>query len=211
MLNLFRQFYFNQIFGISLEFHNLKDRRIHLSMTLFVKYNFDLVCKTLLKEQLDTLDISYTLNSLGEIQINGALSQEKLDILTTSLNKYGIEILSKQKVTLEDRIKNAIDDYLKNKEFRTVKLSTYLSDKLHYSYAHLSTIFSENTYTSIENYMILKKVDLAKELICHTDLTLTEIAFRIDYSSVAHLSGQFKKTTGLTPSAFQRIMNNKKL
>ncbi|MCX7550079.1 helix-turn-helix domain-containing protein [Xanthomarina sp. F2636L] len=180
-------------------------------MTLFVKYNFDLVCKTLLKEQLDALDISYTLNSLGEIQINGALSPEKLEILTTSLNKYGIEILTKQKVTLEDRIKNAIDDYLKNKEFRTVKLSTYLSDKLHYSYAHLSTIFSENTYTSIENYMILKKVDLAKELICHTDLTLTEIAFRIDYSSVAHLSGQFKKTTGLTPSAFQRIMNNKKL
>ncbi|MFL0353712.1 AraC family transcriptional regulator [Xanthomarina sp. GH4-25] len=180
-------------------------------MTLFVKYDFDLVCKTLLKEQLDALDISYTLNSLGELIIKGVLSQEKQETLTTSLKKYGIEILSKQKVTLIDRIKNAVDDYLKNKEFRSIKLSTYLSDTLHYSYAHLSTIFSENTYTSIENYMILKKVDLAKDLICNTNLTLTEIAFRLDYSSVAHLSGQFKKTTGLTPSAFQRIMNKKKL
>ncbi|WP_417856303.1 helix-turn-helix domain-containing protein [Xanthomarina gelatinilytica] len=179
-------------------------------MTLFVKYDLDLLCKTLLKEQLDAQDISYSLGSLGEIHIEGKLSPEKQENLTAALKKYGIDILSKQKVSLIDRIKNAIDDYLRNEDFRTEKLSTYLSNKLHYSYAHLSTFFSENTYMSVENYTILKKIDLAKELICNTNLTLTEIAFRLDYSSVAHLSRQFKKTTGLTPSVFQSIMNKKK-
>lgn len=179
-------------------------------MTLFVKYDLDLLCKTLLKEQLDAQDISYRLGSLGEIHIEGKLSPEKQENLTAALKKYGIDILSKQKVSLIDRIKNAIDDYLRNEDFRTEKLSTYLSNKLHYSYAHLSTVFSENTYMSVENYTILKKIDLAKELICNTNLTLTEIAFRLDYSSVAHLSRQFKKTTGLTPSVFQSIMNKKK-
>ncbi|MDX1316572.1 MAG: AraC family transcriptional regulator [Xanthomarina gelatinilytica] len=179
-------------------------------MTLFVKYDLDLLCKTLLKEQLDAQDISYSLGSLGEIHIEGKLSPEKQENLTAGLKKYGIDILSKQKVSLIDRIKNAIDDYLRNEDFRTEKLSTYLSNKLHYSYAHLSTVFSENTYMSVENYTILKKIDLAKELICNTNLTLTEIAFRLDYSSVAHLSRQFKKTTGLTPSVFQSIMNKKK-
>lgn len=179
-------------------------------MTLFVKYDLDLLCKTLLKEQLDAQDISYSLGSLGEIHIEGKLSPEKQENLTAALKKYGIYILSKQKVSLIDRIKNAIDDYLRNEDFRTEKLSTYLSNKLHYSYAHLSTVFSENTYMSVENYTILKKIDLAKELICNTNLTLTEIAFRLDYSSVAHLSRQFKKTTGLTPSVFQSIMNKKK-
>ena len=179
-------------------------------MTLFVKYDLDLLCKTLLKEQLDALEISYTLGSLREIHIEGKLTSEKQENLTAALKKYGIDLLSKQKVSLIDRIKNAIDDYLRNEDFRTEKLSTYLSNKLHYSYAHLSTIFSENTYMSVENYTILKKIDLAKELICNTNLTLTEIAFRLDYSSVAHLSRQFKKTTGLTPSVFQSIMNKKK-
>ena len=179
-------------------------------MTLFVKYDLDLLCKTLLKEQLDAQDISYSLGSLGEIHIEGKLSPEKQENLTAALKKYGIDILSKQKVSLIDRIKNAIDDYLRNEDFRTEKLSTYLSNKLHYSYAHLSTVFSENTYMSVENYTILKKIDLAKELMCNTNLTLTEIAFRLDYSSVAHLSRQFKKTTGLTPSVFQSIMNKKK-
>ncbi|MCX7547223.1 AraC family transcriptional regulator [Xanthomarina sp. F1114] len=178
-------------------------------MTLFVKYNFDLVCKTLLKEKLDALDISYTLGNVGEIHIDKTLSEEKLNTLSASLKKYGIDILTNPKTTMVERIKNSIDEFLRDKDLRAINFSTYLADKLHYSYPHLSTIFSENTYTSIENYIILKKVDLAKELMCSTNLTLTEIAFQLDYSSVAHLSGQFKKTTGLTPSTFQRIMKNK--
>ncbi|MGS0526332.1 helix-turn-helix domain-containing protein [Zobellia nedashkovskayae] len=178
-------------------------------MTFFVKYDFDLACKTLLKEHLDAFEITYSLGSMGEVKIKGSLSDEQRNSLATSLKRYGIEILDSQKITLVERIKNAIDELLKDKDLKSIKVSTYLSDNLHYSYAHLSSIFSESTYTSIENYIILRKVDLAKELICNTDLTLTEIAFKLNYSSVAHLSGQFKKTTGLTPSSFQRIMDKK--
>lgn len=178
-------------------------------MTLFVKYDFDLVCKTVVKEQLNLLDIAHTITSLGEIKIHDALEAEKRELLDAALKRYGIQILSNQKETLVERIKHTIDDMLQNTDLRTVKVSSYLADALNYSYAHLSTVFSESTYTSIENYMILKKVDLVKERICNTDLTLTEIAYQLDYSSVAHLSGQFKKTTGLTPSVFQRIMKNR--
>ncbi len=178
-------------------------------MILFVKYDFNKACETLLKEHLDAYDVSYTLGSLGKVRIKGSLSEEQRQSLAGSLKRYGIEILDDQKITLVERIKNAIDDLLKNKELKSVKVSSYLADTLNYSYPHLSSVFSESTYTSIENYIILRKVDFAKELICNTDLTLTEIAFQLNYSSVAHLSGQFKKTTGLTPSSFQRIMKKK--
>ncbi|WP_245794779.1 helix-turn-helix domain-containing protein [Flaviramulus basaltis] len=168
------------------------------------------MCKTFLKEHLDALDISYTLTGVGEVYIKEKLSQEKKKKLSDSLKKYGIEILTNQKLTLVERIKNAIDEMLKDNENKPLKLSTYLSDTLNYSYTHLSSIFSESTYTSIENYTILRKVDLVKDYLCNTNLTLTEIAFKLNYSSVAHLSGQFKKTTGLTPSSFQNIMKKKK-
>jgi AraC-like DNA-binding protein len=92
----------------------------------------------------------------------------------------------------------------------TVKISTYLARKLNYSYSYLSSHFSENTFTSIENFIILRKVDLVKDFLCNTDLTLTEIAYHLKYSSVAHLSSQFKKTTGLTPTTFQRIIEKRK-
>jgi len=179
-------------------------------MTLFVKYDLDLVCKTVIKEQLEALDIAHTITSIGEVKIQKDLDAAKRSALEDALKRYGIQILSNQKETLVERIKHTIDDMLKNNDLRTLKVSSYLSDTLNYSYAHLSTVFSESTYTSIENYMILKKVDLVKERICNTNLTLTEIAYQLDYSSVAHLSGQFKKTTGLTPSGFQRIMKNRK-
>tara|TARA_R110002049_G_scaffold223308_1_gene394928 strand:- start:3494 stop:4063 length:570 start_codon:yes stop_codon:yes gene_type:complete len=179
-------------------------------MKLFVKYDFNTLCKTFIKEHLDALDISYTISSINEVSIHEDLHQDKQKTLIKALNKYGIEILTDQKTTLIERIKYTIDDMLKDEKKRTLKLSSYLSDSLNYSYTYLSTVFSENTYTSIENYMILRKVDLAKEFMCNTNLTLTEIAYRLNYSSVAHLSGQFKKTTGLTPSAFQNIMKKKK-
>ena len=179
-------------------------------MTLFLKYNFDLVCKTLIKEKFEILNISFTLGRMGEIHLDETLSEDKLNTLSASLKRYGIDIITNPKTTLVERIKNTIDQFLRDKELHVVNFSTYLSDELRYSYSYLSTVFSENTYTSIENYIILKKVDLAKELICSTNLTLTEISYKLNYSSVAHLSGQFKKTTGLTPSTFQRIMKNKK-
>ncbi|GAL68574.1 hypothetical protein JCM19301_16 [Jejuia pallidilutea] len=175
-----------------------------------MKYDFDTLCKNFVSEHLDALDISYTIHSVNEVTVNGDLNDNKYKTLTTALQKYGIEILTNQKSTLVERIKHAIDCMLKDEKSKHLKLSSYLADTLNYSYTYLSTVFSENTYTSIENYAILRKVDLAKEFMCNTNLTLTEIAYRLNYSSVAHLSGQFKKTTGLTPSAFINIMKKKK-
>ncbi|MDO6439274.1 AraC family transcriptional regulator [Cyclobacterium sp. 1_MG-2023] len=138
------------------------------------------------------------------------MSKETKNAIIHSLNKYGITVLDDQKETLVDRIKNTIDEMLNDENARHLKVSSYLSDKLGYTYSYLSSVFSENTYSSIENYLILRKVDLVKELLQEGNLNLTEIAFRLNYSSVSHLSGQFKKTTGLTPSSFQRIMERKK-
>jgi AraC-like DNA-binding protein len=113
-------------------------------------------------------------------------------------------------MALVEQIKYAIDSMLTDDNARE-KLSVYLSGQLHYSYAHLSRVFSETTYTSIENFVILRKIERAKELLATTNLTLTEIAYRLNYSSVAHLSGQFKKNTGLTPTGFQRILEKRKV
>ncbi len=90
-----------------------------------------------------------------------------------------------------------------------VKISAYIAERVNYSYGYLAALFSEITYTSIENFIILQKIERAKQMILTGDLTLTEIAFRLNYSSVAHLSSQFKKTTGLTPSVFQSIIKKK--
>lgn len=97
-----------------------------------------------------------------------------------------------------------------NDEAPNVKSSVYLAEKLDHSYGYLSNLFSEVTYTSIENFIIIQKIEYAKQLISKNDLTLTEIAFKLNYSSVAHLSSQFKNTTGITPSSFQRIMTKRR-
>ncbi len=179
-------------------------------MTLFVKYDFNFICKAVLKEQLDAHGISYVLNGMGEVEIKDKLSTGQKEALALALRKYGIEIIADQKTALVQRIKNAIDEMLKDDQARLQKISSYLADKMNYSYTYLSSLFSEATYTSIENFIILRKVDHAKELMANTNLTLTEIAYKLDYSSVAHLSGQFKKTTGLTPTAFQNILEKRK-
>jgi AraC-like DNA-binding protein len=90
--------------------------------------------------------------------------------------------------------------------FPSEKISLYLAEKLNHSYGYLANAFSEVTYSSIENFIIMQKIERAKQLMINGDLTLTEISYKLNYSSVAHLSNQFKKTTGLTPSAFQRII-----
>lgn len=180
-------------------------------MTLYVKYDLNITCDILLREVLDRVGLEYRLHGIGEIEIRGHLTADRQEELSRSLDRYGIEILDDQRTALIQRIKNAVDEMLEDDKARTQKISVYLADRLKYSYAHLSNLFSEATHTSIENYLILRKVDHAKELMAQTDLTLTEIAHRLHYSSVAHLSGQFKKTTGITPTTFQNIMKRRKM
>ena len=179
-------------------------------MKIYVTFDFNFTRNAILKEQLDKLGVDYTLESTKEIVFNQKLTTEQESKLAKSLAKYGATIIDDQKTELVQRIKDTINEMLADDEANLYKISSYLADKLNYSYAYLSNLFSESTYTSIENFIILKKVDHAKELMTNTDLTLTEIAFKLNYSSVAHLSGQFKKTTGLTPSAFQKIIKKRK-
>lgn len=179
-------------------------------MIINVKYDATITLKVILQEQLERMDIPHILHGTGEIEVKRSLSSEEMEELTNNLNTYGIQILSDQKVALVQRIKNAINEMLQNDMARSHKVSSYLTDTLNYSYTYLSNLFSETTYTSIENFVILRKVDHAKDLMTNTNLTLTEIAYRLNYSSVAHLSSQFKKTTGLTPTKFQKIVKKRR-
>lgn len=108
------------------------------------------------------------------------------------------------------KIKDTIVEMVHSPEMVNVKSSVYLADKLNHSYGYISNLFSEVTYTSIENFIIIQKIELTKHLIIAGALSLTEIAYQLNYSSVAHLSTQFKNTTGITPSAFQRIITKRK-
>ncbi|MBP1839448.1 helix-turn-helix domain-containing protein [Formosa algae] len=181
-------------------------------MKLFVKFDYQVVCKRVLEAQLNALEIPYTLNGIGEIELASNLKQDKKEALISGLEFYGIEIIQDEKDVLVQRIKDIVSDIIYNStEDKAYNTSTLLAEKLNYSYSYLSGVFSEVTYSSIENFVILKKIDYAKELMSgNKSLTLTEIAHRLQYSSVAHLSGQFKKITGLTPSSFQKIIEKRR-
>ncbi len=178
-------------------------------MKIFVKFDFNFTCKAILTEQLKKLEVPYQINGISEVEIKGSIPSAQYKALVDNLAKYGIQVIDGQKLDLVERIKDSITEMLADDSVQLYKISSYLADKLNYSYSYLSNLFSEATYTSIENFVILKKVDRAKELMAETNLTLTEIAYRLNYSSVAHLSGQFKKTTGLTPSAYHRILKKR--
>lgn len=180
-------------------------------MKLYIKYDINQACRVILQEQLDKLEITYQLLDLGEIEFKENISQEKYDSLQSALSRYGIELLDNQKSQLIQRIKDTIVEMVYEKDkLPTSTISSYLADKLNLSYGYISNIFSENTFTSIENYIIMQKIERAKKLIIEDGLTLTEVSYKLNYSSVAHLSGQFKKTTGLTPSMFKRIVDKRR-
>ena len=156
------------------------------------------------------LDIKCELDKSGELVLPDDISPEKRDQVNLALSRYGITLQSKQADTIAESIKRAIQELLASPAMRTEKVSAYLSDKLGYSYTYLSTQFSEATLTSIENFLILRRIEMVKTLLIEKRDNLTEIARKLDYSSVAHLSRQFKKTTGLTPTAFMRIIEKRK-
>jgi len=180
-------------------------------MKLFVKFDFNALCNIVLKEQLQKIDTEHRVVGFGEVEFIQKLTQEKKEILANHLSNYDIEIVEDQKVILVEKIKETIVDMVYNNDVEVnVKSSVYLSEKLGHSYGYLANLFSEVTYSSIENYIILQKIEYTKHLIINQDLSLTEIAFKLGYSSVAHLSTQFKNTTGLTPTAFSRIIEKRK-
>jgi AraC-like DNA-binding protein len=180
-------------------------------MKLYFKCDINQVCKKVLQDEFDKNELSYTSIGFGEAEVEDSIPADKFKQLTDTLANYGIEILESQKSILIQRIKDAIIElvYMEEK-LPNSKISTYLVEKLNHSYGYISNLFSDVTFTSIENFIILQKIERAKQLIKTNEYTFTEIAWKLNYSSIAHFSTQFKNVTGLTPTAFQRIMNKRR-
>ena len=179
-------------------------------MKIFIKFDFNTVCRKVLEEKLIKHNINYRILAFGEVDILEKLNSSIFHEFTEELKEYGIDIIENQKSVLVQKIKDTIREMIHRPELINVKSSVYIAEKLSHSYGYLSNLFSDVTYTSIENYIILQKIEYAKQLILSSDLSLTEIAFQLNYSSVAHLSTQFKNVTGITPSAFQRIITKRR-
>jgi len=160
------------------------------------------------KSELEKLGLHHTRVELGETEIMEDLSAEELDNLNISLKMIGLELLDDKKNILVEKIKAIIIELVHyNKDQIKINLSDYLCERLNHNYTYLSNLFSEIKGTSIENFYLSNKIERAKELLIYDELNLTEIAYKLQYSSVAHLSNQFKKMTGLTPSHFKKLKN----
>lgn len=180
-------------------------------MIYYLKYDIQAICKRLVQEQLKTSGLNYSLLNTNELDINEVVSDHDLDKLNNTLSELGIEIVASQKSILVQKIKEAIIE-LVNLDDKLVfsKTSNHLAKTLNHGYRYLSGVFSEVTYTTIENYIILQKIEKAKEMIVAGAFTFTEIAWKLNYSSVGHFSMQFKNTTGFTPTLFKRIITQKR-
>ena len=179
-------------------------------MKIFFKFDFNSVCRKVLEKKLIEYNIKHNIIGFGEVEILEKIDTKNFLEFTESLKEFGIDIIENQKSVLVQKIKDSIIEIIHSPELINVKFSIYLSEKLSHSYGYLSSLFSDVTYTSIENYIILQKIEYAKQLIVSSDLSLTEIAFQLNYSSVAYLSTQFKNVTGITPSAFQEIITRRR-
>ena len=180
-------------------------------MKVQVKCDINLACKVILEEHLESMGIPYRITGIGEIQFDEHVPAEQFEKFASSIKKYGLEIIDDPKNAMVQKIKDVIIDMVyKNDKLPESKISAYLAQRMNLSYGYLSKIFSEVTYTSIENFVIIQKIELAKQLMINTPLNLTEISIQLNYSSVAHLSSQFKNMTGMTPSAFQRIISKRR-
>ncbi|MEO6174021.1 MAG: AraC family transcriptional regulator [Flavobacterium circumlabens] len=179
-------------------------------MKLFIKFDINTICSLFLKEKLEEENLNFSTLGFGEIELDENLDIEGLDNLKSKLAPFGFEVVENQKSVLVQKIKDAIIELVYMDDNNNFKSSVFLAEKLNHSYGYLSNVFSEVTYSSIENFIILQKIERAKQLMLVNEMSLTEIAFLLNYSSVAHLSTQFKNTTGITPSAFQRIIKKRR-
>ena len=158
------------------------------------------------KAELEKLGLHYIVVELGEAEIMESISEEQHDQFKEALLKSGLELLDDKKSVLIQKIKNAIVELIHySEEPLAINFSDHLSQKLNHNYTYLANLFSEVQGTTIEKFIIAHKIERVKELLVYNEVTLTEIAYLMHYSSVAHLSAQFKKITGLTPSHFKQL------
>ena len=179
-------------------------------MKVNLKFDYNQLTKKVIEDKLTELGYKFDIVAFGEFDFLESVPEDKITEITATFNEYGIEVVESQKSVLVQKIKDIIIEMVHREEPLNVKSSVYISEKLNHSYNYISNVFSDVTFTSIENFIIIQKIELTKQLIINDQLSLTEIAYRLNYSSVAHLSTQFKNTTGITPSAFQRIITKRR-
>jgi len=180
-------------------------------MKLFIKYMVSIRCKMLVKAELERLGLHYTTVELGEVNIIEDITPEQHDQLNRMLKKAGLELMDDKKAMLVEKIKNVIIEMIHySDEPPLTKYSVFLCEKLNYDYTYLANLFSEVRGITIEQFIIIHKIERVKELLVYDDLNLTQIAEKLHYSSVGHLSNQFKKTTGLTPSHFKKLKEKRR-
>lgn len=177
-----------------------------IPMKIFIKNMVSNRCKIVVKEILKELDLHFILVDLGEVEIMENITFEQRELLNSKLMECGLEIMDDKKSILIEKIKSIIINLiLHTEENIKVNYSCYLSEKLNHNYTYLANLFSEVQGITIEHFIINNKIEKIKELMIYSDLTITEIAYKMNYSSVAHLSTQFKKVTGLSPSHFKNL------
>ena len=168
-------------------------------------------CKLVVKDVLTRLGLKYIIVELGEAELVENISSDQREQLRAGLLQSGLELMDDKKSVLIQKIKNIIIEMVHySEEPLTINFSQFLSEKLNHNYTYLANLFTEVQGTTIEKFIIAHKVEKVKELLVYNELTLTQIAYKLHYSSVAHLSTQFKKVTGLTPTFFKNMKDKRR-
>lgn len=181
------------------------------NLKLHIKYMVSARCKVAVKEVLKNMGLHFVLIDLGEVDVMEKLSDEQRVELKALLLAAGFELMDDKRAVLIEKIKNVIVEMVHHSdELIKTNFSDFLSAKLNHDYTYLANLFSEVQGTTIEQFIISHKVERIKELIIYGELNITEIAYKMNYSSVAHLSNQFKKVTGLSPSHFKKLKDKRR-
>lgn len=176
-------------------------------MKLFIKYMVSSRCKELVLTELKNLGVQsqYVMIDLGMVEILESITKRQRRILEENLRHSGLEVLDSKKSRMIDKIKHTIVEMIQSEYMPVTNYSDFLSKKLKYDYTYMANVFSDVKGITIQQFIIINKIEKVKELLLYNELTLTEISNKMNYSSVAHLSNQFKKVTGLTPSFYKQI------
>lgn len=168
-------------------------------------------CKMIVKKELETLGLHHAVVELGMVEIFDDVSPQQYSMLNERLIRSGLELLDDKKSILIEKIKTVIMEMVYNSDdLPKLNISHHLSEKLHYDYTYLSNFFSEVTSVTIQQYAIYFKIERVKEFLLYDEINLSQIAAKLDYSSAAHLSTQFKKATGLSPSYYKQLQLKRK-